>query len=79
MGPLYKRSDFLLEYWIWRRAFRCSTGAAMKLTVAPAITPAIPWPREGSLWICEGSGRAKLDGVAAMRSGENSVRWRSLR
>ena len=27
----------------------CSTGAAMKLTVAPAIIPAIPCPSVGSL------------------------------
>lgn len=42
MGPWYRRADLVEEYWICKRAFMCSTGAAMKLTVAPAMTPARP-------------------------------------
>ena len=29
----------------------CSTGAAIKLTVAPAITPAMAWPMVGNLLV----------------------------
>lgn len=56
----------------------------MKLTVAPAMTPARAWPSVGSLWILVGSvrrvsGRARLDGVAAMREGEKRVWCKNLR
>lgn len=41
----------------------CSTGAAMKETVKPAMTPAIAWPRVGS-----------FDGGVVSRVGDNE-RW----
>lgn len=55
----------------------------MKLTVAPAMTPARACPRVGRRWSCSGdrgwSRRAKLEGEADMRSAENRVWWSSLR
>ena len=48
MGPLYRRFDLSAAYWICRRALMCSTGAAMKDTVQPAMTPAMAWPTVGS-------------------------------
>jgi len=61
----------------------CSTGAAMKLTVAPAITPAIAWPIVGNLWsFSSGKGRSRRMieiGDADMRFGLKSVWWRIRR
>jgi len=79
MGPWYSREDFVDEYWICRRALICSTGAAMKETVAPAITPAIPCPTLGSLCGTCSPDCGEGNGVAAMYVGENSVWCRSLR
>lgn len=42
MGPLYMRLLLSAAYCTWRRALICSTGAAMKLTVVPAMIPAMP-------------------------------------
>lgn len=49
IGPLYFIPSVLPRalYWICSRDLTCSTGAAMKLTVQPANTPAIPWPMVG--------------------------------
>jgi len=80
MGPLYKRDDLRDEYWVCKRALMCSTGAAMKETVAPAITPATAWPIVGNL--CgggKGDADAKDDGESNIREGEKSVRCSRLR
>lgn len=46
-GPLYMRFDLSAAYCTCRRALTCSTGAAMKLTVVPAMIPAMPCPKLG--------------------------------
>ena len=46
-GPLYSRPFLPAAYCICNRALTCSTGAAMKLTVHPAMVPAMAWPRAG--------------------------------
>jgi hypothetical protein len=49
MGPLYNLALFSAAYCTCSRALMCSTGAAMKLTVHPAPTPAMACPITGNL------------------------------
>lgn len=47
IGPLYRRFDLSAAYCTCKRALTCSTGAAIKLTVVPAMIPAMPCPKLG--------------------------------
>lgn len=51
----------------------CSTGAAMKDTVAPAIIPAMPCPTVGNRCGVLSPACGEGKGVAAMYEGEKSV------